>query len=528
MAEVDEARRIARYEVMRGMERATRYTSATLYFAMSSAMQGVQDLAMKALQAGNIDALKNNIELMLGHDFDVATRLKTIEGVETAAEVRKSLVNTYKGLYDNWKAGIWHGVGNVYSAAMEQFLGAGDLLWAYKHLMHRIAITPKLERYWMSLYRPTLPNTDMAFDLWKRGLIDEAKFKTYASYDGWSDDLIGKLMTSMLATPNERTAFRLYTRGAIDEAAYKKYIKADLWPDEFADKFKAIYEWWPSAQEAFYMWMKGIISEAERNKFYRGHGYPARLHSQITDNYYIYPNAHEAFWMWKKGIILKDVRNAYYKAQGYPAALSEKLTENMEQLPTAAEAFYLWKKGLITVGQRNLYYRANGYPDMLWAKLTTNMEYTPTLYDLIRLADDYEIDTIWATKKLTERGVKDTDIPKIIDYLKYRPLREEVRGLVNKLVWRYEYGRISLTELEAELDKLPIGPTEKDLTIDLAEMKYEDELVNEQMEIYKWRFRMGWITEEDYLNGLLDLGIREEKANLIVETEKAQGYFGYY
>lgn len=420
--------------------RAQQYASAVPYFAMARSAQYIQDLTYKALQANNVEAIKEHIRDMSAYHIDLCCEAKYLSLPELTARLLDTIENDYKGLYDNWKAGIWHGVGSTYATAMEQFTGTGDLLWAYKHLAHRIAITPRMTRHWMQTFTPTVPNTYMAWDLWKRGAINETTFDTLASYEGWSSEEIKRLKTAFLTYPTARLAFRMKARGQLSEAEFKKYVEAEGWPEGFADKIAGIYEWWPSAYEAFFMWKKRLITKSIRNRFYQGQGYPPGMHELITMNF----------------------------------------------------------------------------------------EYIPTLYDLIRIADYQEVDLLWATRVMQERGMKSRDIAQFIKYLRYRPLREEVRKLTDQLLYRYRFGRITPTDFAAELDKLPVGPTEKTLITDYGAMLYEDELITEQMGILKWRHRMGWITSEDYLAGLINLGIREEKANLIVEQEKAMGYFGYY
>jgi len=437
---IDSMVRLNQFQAVQAGIRAQQYTSAVPYFAFARSAQIISDLALRKFQSDNISHLQANIPLMLTSNFDVAADLMGKEGASAAAILKKAIQDSYKGLYDAWVTGLWHGVGNVYSSAMEQFLGTGDLLWAYKHLMHRIAVTPKMARHWNTMYRPTRPNVSMAFNLWKRNQIKEADWKTIAKHEGWPDAYIPKLQELFTSYPNPRSAFRALARGAITTNSYEYFIMAQGWPSAWKDVFRKIYAWWPSAFEAFFMWKKGIIDKSERNKYYKGQGYTADMYEKITANF----------------------------------------------------------------------------------------GYVPTLYDLIRIADYQEVDLIWATRIMMERGMRTKDIAKFIKYLKYRPLRDEVRNLTNQLVWRYQYGRITPVAFETELGKLPIGVTEKSLITDYAEMRYEDELITEQMFILKWQFRMGWITEANYLAALISLDIREEKANLIVEQEKAQGYFGYY
>lgn len=151
---------------------------------------------------------------------------------------------------------------------------------------------------------------------------------------------------------------------------------------------------------------------------------------------------------------------------------------------------------------------------------------------MFRLADYVEVDPIWATEVMRKRGLSDEYIAKLLPMITIRPLRNEVTRQITVWINRYKLGWCSATDLEAALDAMLskgyIHTTEKTLITEEAELKYEDELLRESISILKWKFRMGAITEADYLEGLLALGVRREKANLMVEEQKAMGYYGYY
>jgi len=365
------------------------------YFAMSQLGHTLQDLAMKAMVAGNIDTMAANINVSLGVGIAQANHQAEAGPEGDADHLRNQITAIYQGLYGFWKSGVWHGVGAAYASAVEQFIASGQLLYAYKTLMYHTAITPRLRRHWNKVYHPMEPSGSMAHILYQRGHYTIDQFKEAAAWDGWSPE------------------------------------------------------------------------------------------------------------------------NA------------ELLLKAMELLPTAREAFYLWTKGLIGLEDRNKLYFSGGYAQRWWEAVTENLYYVPTLYDLTRLADYIELDEIWATKQLRYRGLKDADAAKVLEMLTLRPLREEVRNLTTKWTWRYRYGRATLDEMRDAFTAMGIRKKERDLLLTKAEMDYEDELIDEWVEILRWRFRTAMITEKEFLDGLTELEIRAEKANLIVELEKAQGYLGY-
>lgn len=411
-----------------------------VYFGARMAAQTVQDLLMKKMQTEDIELLKQNIDLMLGTSFTAAYEQKAGGDTGDVTKLRSTLETLYTGLYDNWKAGIWKGVGAAYSNAIDNFLNTGQLLYAYKTLMYHTAITPRMRRQWMKTFTPTVPNASMAYILFKRGKITESEFKTYCSYEGWDGKGIDQLRASWEAVPTVYVAFELMMRGELTRKQFEEYVDLHSWPAEWRDLLYRLMERLPTPHEAFYLWTKGLIDRAARDELYKAGGFDESWHQTITDNWY----------------------------------------------------------------------------------------YTPTLYDLVRMADYIELDQIWAADVMTRRGIKTADQAKIWEMLQLRPLREETRAVTTKWIWRMRYGRTTLETLDDEFKSLGIKTKERELLLMKAQMDYEDELIDEMIEVLRWRFRTAIITEAQFLNGLLDLEIRQEKANLIVEEEKARGYYGYY
>lgn len=367
-----------------------------LYFAMSSMGHTLQDLAMKAMVAGNIDVMKTNMETPLGLGIGLADGQASAGPEGDEANLKANILGIYGNLYDFWKAGVYHGVGAAYSSAVEQLISSGQLLYAYKALRYNIAIIPRIRRHWNKKYAPMEPDAGLAWVLYCRGKISLDQFVTYAQYDGWS-------------------------------------------------------------------------------------------------------------------------------AEG-----AATLAKAMEMHPTPLEAFYLYQKGQITLDQRNALYKGGGYPESWWGPITANWYYVPSLYDLTRLADYVELDQTWALQCMKARGMRDSDIAKIWPALQLRPLREEVRNLTTQWTWRIQYGRATAEDAEVAFIGYGVTPKERELVEEYATMKYEDELITEMVDILTWRFRTAKITEEDFRAGLAEIGIRDEKANLIVELELAKGYTGGY
>lgn len=535
-------------------------------------LHSVQSLARILVQQREISGLKKIIPDMLKVGEPIAESFKTAGPLGSPDYLRGMLEFWYEHIYDAWHTGVAHGVGGAWASAKEQMMGIGQLRYAYETLMYHTAITPKMRRYWNTVYTPLEPNASMGWSLYTRGDIPIGQFRTYAGYDGWSSENADLLMKAWTQYPTVRAAFDLLMRGKITTPSWKKYVRAAQWPTAWADKLYSLFERLPTPHEAFYLYRKDLINLANRNKLYKAGGFDSRWWNIIDANWrklptlaqafdmrsrgligpnlwdhYLkstgwagwasaklfdalqkLPTAKEAFWLHKKGLITLPVRDKLYTAAGYDKAWHSMITTNWENLPSAKEAFYLHRKNLIKLADRNKLYAADGYAPEWWPIITGNWEYVPTLYDLTRIADYIEVDVIWATKILKKRGLTDEDIAKIMEYLKLRPLREELRSITTELLYQRRMGYITPTLFSTEIEELGLRSTERGLLEDLGTLYYERELLEERIDVLKEYYKSGAITEDQLLQSFLDLGIMAEKANLMVEELKAMGYPGYY
>jgi len=567
-----------------------------------------------------INELRKNLDVLLAAGRDAAEMQVKAGDIGDMGLLFDYVYDFYDKLLYNWRQGFISGDGAAFSGFMEKMIGADQFLYSLIDLRWQLSVTPRMKRNWMNFYRPSVPDTRMAFNLMRRGKISDNNFKTFASYDGWGDSYIDYLKALWRNVPNENTAFRMFARGAIDSKTKEAFYYANSWEQEDFKKLDLIYQWLPNAREAFSLFKRGAIGDQVKAWLYHAQGYMPDWHSFLDktwqrlptprdaftmymrdtiteeefDNYVEaneweegsaarlwnilqnLPNSQQAFRLFRRGKISSADLTALFKADGYMPTYQKIVSSLYERIPmprdafnalmrgfidrkqfdtlismnewqdgmadflyeiylrqpSPHEAFYMWTKNIITLKQRDELYKANGYDSEWHNKMTANYYYVPTVYDLTRIADYVEMDLIWATKILKERGLRDKDISKITAMLKIRPLRDEIRRQIAIWVKRYRYGWVTPTQLEASLQEYLEGgyiqATEKTLTVEEAELNYEDELMTEKIEIYSWYYKTAVISEEELLEDFLDLGIREEKANLMVEVLKAQGYYGYY
>lgn len=98
-------------------------------------------------------------------------------------------------------------------------------------------------------------------------------------------------------------------------------------------------------------------------------------------------------------------------------------------------------------------------------------------------------------------------------------LVDERTALRNVYIRKYRLGLITEDELRARLEALYYTPREVAWIVQRAKEEYEMDLLEDKVDAAKQAYRKDLLTDEEFLNMLLEWGIREERARLIVAEE---------
>jgi hypothetical protein len=232
------------------------------------------------------------------------------------------------------------------------------------------------------------------------------------------------------------------------------------------------------------------------------------------------PDTRLAFQMLMEGQISRAEFNQNLLELGWSSAWAPKVYEALNREPDIYTAFSMYKRGLITLAQLYADFKVNGYDDTWHAKLVQALHRRPSFRELTALSDFYVMPDLWVTEVLRANGYSDGDILYILPALQLRPLREEVRSVVGRYLWQYQIGRITLAELTTGLKALKLLPKEIELDVLWAELRYADQLIDDQLEILEARVQYGdpdMQTEDEIFAELVALGICEERSNLLAE-----------
>jgi len=239
--------------------------------------------------------------------------------------------------------------------------------------------------------------------------------------------------------------------------------------------------------------------------------------SQYTPNV---PDPRLAFRMLMEAQISRADFNNYCLQDGWSTYWHNKLYEVFNRDPDIYLAFSMYKRGLITEAKMYQCFRIAGYDATYDKALYLALHRRPSLREIMTLADYVPLPDLWVSEVLRADGYHDTDINYIVPAVRMRPLRDEVRSVVGRYLWEYQIGRIDRDTLKASLTKLGLLPKELELNLLWADLRYADELLDEELECIEARVEYGdptVQTEDNIYNEIVALGIASEKANLMAE-----------
>jgi len=232
------------------------------------------------------------------------------------------------------------------------------------------------------------------------------------------------------------------------------------------------------------------------------------------------PNSVLAFRMLMEGKLSRTEFNDFCLQEGWSTDYHDKLYAVYDRDPDEYLAFSMFKRGLISEAKMKELFRIRGYDASYDSILYQALHRRPSFRELTNLADYVVLPDLWVREVFRAQGYLETDINYMALAIQKRPLREEVRSIAGRLVWQFQIGRLDITEVKKSLEALGLLPNEVSLWLEWAHLRYYDELLDEKLAIIEARVDAGdpdFTTQEEIKDAIVDLGVLEEKANLMAE-----------
>jgi len=171
-----------------------------------------------------------------------------------------------------------------------------------------------------------------------------------------------------------------------------------------------------------------------------------------------------------------------------------------------------------------------------------SMDREPSVMDLVRIADNVELDPNWARAQLAQANFRQPEIEQLMRALQRRPVMDEVRIVRQQLLYYYRDGVLSREDLVKSLNAMGHQRAEVELLTQAADVmrarkdqadtanavlddaKAEASelraLVKARRDVLVEAYRRDLITDEDLVAGLLDLGMSQDLAGATLALEQ--------
>lgn len=146
----------------------------------------------------------------------------------------------------------------------------------------------------------------------------------------------------------------------------------------------------------------------------------------------------------------------------------------------------------------------------------------PRLFDIQRVVDDTFVDEAWLRLKILRAGYDDTDVELITDALLRNATRGIRIGFQKELQTAFARGIIDRSTLEAEIDRLDVGPEGRDFMIRTSQLQRAREDMEDLEKVFRGQAEEAIISIDDYRTIIQGLGFDQERIDVltaIVDTK---------
>jgi len=185
----------------------------------------------------------------------------------------------------------------------------------------------------------------------------------------------------------------------------------------------------------------------------------------------------------------------------------------------AKTALRLYLKGLIPKPDASRYLTYEGFDDAKIKQLFDDAAREPRYFELKLMLEDYLPPDSWLLTKLQRAEYEAGDAQLMAQALKAIALKPARAKIINAAERAYKEGRLDETELKSIYKGLGIRADLANLYLWAARLAFEFDEVSDQIDALKKAYAKDVINDRDLLAGLKGLGVKPERAEILVDIE---------
>lgn len=194
-----------------------------------------------------------------------------------------------------------------------------------------------------------------------QGQITDAQARQWAHQTGFGDAQFDAMIRTADTGPGVPRAFELWRRGAINEAAFRRACKRQALEDEWTNGLVALHDVLLSPSELANARQQEFIDDARLHEEGARQGYTAERMDLLYKMAGLPPGPMDALQMLRRGI-LSEAEYRQLVAEGHTKTkYTDALLELRDHILTQHDAANLWLRGWITEAEAKAIGAQNGY-----------------------------------------------------------------------------------------------------------------------------------------------------------------------
>jgi len=363
------------------------------------------------------------------------------------------------------------------------YFGMGTITGTPIMVMLETGLFRPLRYYYNKTFAPYIPDARDLIDLARKGLLEADAYFEAMREQGYNEQWSEKMLKASFEVPGLGELTEMLWRGAITMEQWEEALRFSGMREDFIEPLKALIPRIPGPSDLIRFVVREVITTDDFKAWMAKQGYDEFWSKAYWEAHWELPAfglLREAWW---RDVITTEEFRKYvvwhdYKPEPRPGISKSDLDilEAMSwEIPTRIDARWMYEQGVI---------------------------------------DDEGLDRL-----LKWTGLHPEWRPKVVEAQARQVLSAETEALIRELMKDYRDGWITRDDFMAAMEDLGLAPRLREFWLKRAEVIAERERREEMVKAIIEAFRVGVIDDQTLKQQLMELGMVEEKAELIRQLE---------